>query len=40
MGELTPVVEIDGRSITKNDSLQNEILELFKSNIRSYCEQL
>ena len=40
MGELTPVVEIDGRSIEKNNPLQNEVLELFKNNIRRYCEQL
>lgn len=40
MGELTPVVEIDGREIKRNDSLQNKLLELFSKNIRSFCESL
>jgi branched-chain amino acid aminotransferase len=40
MGELTPVVEIDGRQIKKDDSLQHKVLELFSHNIRSFCEPL
>ncbi|MAZ74005.1 MAG: aminotransferase IV [Flavobacteriaceae bacterium] len=40
MGELTPVVEIDGREIKKDDSLQQEVLQLFSGNIRSFCEPL
>lgn len=40
MGELTPVVEIDGRDIKKDDSLQEQILELFSRNIRSFCEPM
>ncbi|HBR53062.1 MAG TPA: aminotransferase IV [Flavobacteriaceae bacterium] len=40
MGELTPVVEIDGREIQKDDALMAEVLALFKNNIRNYCEVL
>ncbi|WP_432412007.1 aminotransferase class IV [Rasiella sp. SM2506] len=40
MGELTPVVEIDGREIEKEDLLMGKLLELFKKNIRNYCEPL
>lgn len=40
MGELTPVVEIDGREIKKDDSLQLHVLELFSNAIRSFCEPL
>jgi len=40
MGELTPIVEIDGRDITKEDGLQKRILQLFNENIRSLCEAL
>ncbi len=40
MGELTPVVEIDGRAIPKNDSLMKSILSHFSKAIRSYCEPL
>ena len=40
MGELTPVVEIDGREIKKDDSLQQEVLQLFSGNFRSFCEPL
>lgn len=40
MGELTPVVEIDGREIKKDGSLQQQVLELFSNNIRSFCESL
>ncbi|NND89019.1 MAG: aminotransferase IV [Flavobacteriaceae bacterium] len=38
MGELTPIVEIDGRSIAKDDDLMRKVLRLFKEKIRSYCE--
>jgi branched-chain amino acid aminotransferase len=40
MGELTPVVEIDGRIISKNDSLQKKIIELFTKEVRGLCEKL
>lgn len=40
MGELTPIVEIDGREIPKENKLSKEVLELFKSNVRSFCEPL
>jgi len=38
MGELTPIVEIDGRSISKEDKLMGRVLELFKRSVRSFCE--
>ncbi len=40
MGELTPIVEIDGRIISKNDSLQKKIIELFSKEVRGLCESL
>ncbi len=40
MGELTPIVEIDGRTILKDDPLQIKVLELFKKNVRNWCEPL
>lgn len=40
MGELTPVVEIDGRAIGKTNALQLKVLDLFSKNIRSYCEPI
>jgi branched-chain amino acid aminotransferase len=40
MGELTPIVEIDGRHIAKENVLMNRVLELFKLNVRSWCETL
>lgn len=40
MGELTPIVEIDGRSISKDDSLQKKIISLFKKEVRGLCEKL
>ena len=40
MGELTPVVEIDGRDIKSDDALQQKVLTLFSNNIRSFCELL
>ncbi|MDT0556462.1 aminotransferase class IV [Patiriisocius hiemis] len=40
MGELTPIVEIDGREINRDNTLMKKVLDLFKENIRSYCETL
>ena len=40
MGELTPIVEIDGREINRDNTLMKKVLDLFKENIRSYCEPL
>ncbi|MDC7995191.1 aminotransferase class IV [Altibacter sp. HG106] len=40
MGELTPVVEIDGRSIPKEDAVMKSVLNHFSEAIRSYCEPL
>lgn len=40
MGELTPIVEIDGRSISKDDKLQKKIIELFVKEVRGLCEKL
>ena len=40
MGELTPVVEIDGREISKNAPLMENVLSYFKQQIRSRCESL
>ncbi len=40
MGELTPVVEIDGRIISKDNSLQKRIIELFSKEVRGLCEKL
>ncbi|QIE59566.1 aminotransferase IV [Rasiella rasia] len=40
MGELTPVVEIDGRAIAKENELQQRIINLFSKNIRTFCEPL
>ncbi|MGB3342724.1 MAG: aminotransferase class IV [Aequorivita sp.] len=40
MGELTPVVEIDGRAIPKNDSLQIKIIEDYDKEVRRLCEAL
>lgn len=40
MGELTPVVEIDGRSISKDDALQKKIISLFAKEVRGLCEKL
>lgn len=40
MGELTPVVEIDGRVVSKDDGLMINVLKLFKENIRGFCEPL
>ena len=40
MGELTPVVEIDGRAIAKSNPLMQRVLALFKDSIREYCQPL
>ncbi len=40
MGELTPVVEIDGRSISKEDKLQKRIIQLFAEEVSGLCEKL
>ena len=40
MGELTPIVEIDGRVISRDSQLMGRILKLFKDNIRGFCEPL
>lgn len=40
MGELTPVIEIDGRSISKEDSLQKKIISLYNKEVRRLCEKL
>ncbi len=40
MGELTPVVEIDGRIISKDDKLLKRIIELFGKEVRGLCEKL
>lgn len=40
MGELTPVVEIDGRSISKDDTLQKKVIALFSKEVRGLCEKL
>lgn len=40
MGELTPIIEIDGRNISRESVLMHRILKLFKNNIRGFCESL
>jgi branched-chain amino acid aminotransferase len=40
MGELTPIVEIDGREISRDSQLMDRVLKLFKNNVRSFCEPL
>ena len=40
MGELTPIVEIDGREISRDSKLMERVLKLFKNNVRSFCEPL
>lgn len=40
MGELTPVVEIDGRIISKDDAIQKKIITLFAKEVRGLCEKL
>ena len=36
MGELTPVVEIDGRTISRESQLMETVCSLFKSGIRNF----
>ena len=40
MGELTPVIEIDGRSISSSHLLMNQLLKFFKEEVRTLCEKL
>ena len=40
MGELTPIVEIDGRKISRDSQLMDQVLKLFKNSVRSFCEPL
>lgn len=40
MGELTPVVEIDGRKISKKDALQKKIISQYSKEVRRLCEKL
>ena len=40
MGELTPIVEIDGRSISKENKLQKKVIELYEKEVRRLCEKL
>ena len=40
MGELTPVIEIDGRKLNREDETMKKVLNLFKKNIRNFCESL
>jgi branched-chain amino acid aminotransferase len=40
MGELTPVIEIDGRSIPGDNQLMKRIIGIFNDNIRNLCETL
>ncbi len=40
MGELTPVIEIDGRKLNREDETMKKVLKLFKNKIRGFCESL
>ena len=40
MGELTPIVEIDGREISRDSGLMDQVLKLFNNNVRDFCEPL
>ena len=40
MGELTPVVEIDGRTITSENELMRKVVQLFNENIQRFCENV
>lgn len=40
MGELTPVIEIDGRPISKQNELMEKIMNIFSDSIRNLCEPL
>lgn len=39
MGELTPIVEIDGRSIPKDNELQKKVIGLYEKEVRRLCEK-
>lgn len=40
MGELTPIVEIDGREISQKDELQKQIISMYSKEVRKLCEPL
>lgn len=40
MGELTPVVEIDGRVIERNNPFMRNLFQLFSNSLSAYCETL
>mgnify|MGYP003676001795 CR=1 FL=1 len=40
MGELTPMVEIDGRDVHRDCALMDRVLILFKEKVRNLCEPL
>lgn len=40
MGELTPVIEIDGRPISSQNELMKKIMNIFSETIRNLCEPL
>ena len=40
MGELTPVVEIDGRSISRDNEMMDHIMELYKKEVRILCDPI
>jgi branched-chain amino acid aminotransferase len=40
MGELTPMVEIDGREVNRDCELMDTVLKLFKDNVLNLCEPL
>lgn len=40
MGELTPIIEIDGRSIPKDNALQKKIIQLYEKEVRRLCEKI
>jgi len=40
MGELTPIVEIDGRTITKSSNLLDSIFKLFREHVKTLCEPI
>ncbi|QAA81883.1 aminotransferase IV [Aequorivita sp. H23M31] len=39
MGELTPIVEIDGRTIARDNELQKKIIRLYEKEVRQLCEK-
>lgn len=40
MGEITPIIEIDGRKIASKSSLLQTIQTVFNKNVRSLCESI